>query len=66
MLELKPFFQSKQTFLKPIIFQGYGVRSDGKILFINASTCDINYLPCNPAVVFDVGIPEGHTREEDS
>ena len=36
---------------------GYGVRSDGKILFINASTCDINYLPCNPPVVFDVTIP---------
>ena len=30
---------------------GYGVRSDGKILFINASTCDINYRPCNPAIV---------------
>jgi len=39
------------------IHEGYGVRSDGKILFINASTCDINYLPCNPPVVFDVTIP---------
>ena len=38
---------------------GYGVRSDGKILFINASTCDTNYLPCNPPVVFDVSIPPG-------
>jgi len=44
------------------IHEGYGVRSDGKILFINASTCDINYLPCNPAVVFDVSIPNGHSR----
>jgi len=44
------------------IHEGYGVRSDGKILFINASTCDINYLPCNPAVVFDVTLPSGHTR----
>ena len=41
---------------------GYGVRSDGKILFINASTCDINYRPCNPAIVFDVSLPPGHCR----
>ena len=45
-----------------IYVKGYGVRSDGKILFINASTCDINYLPCNPAIVFDVSIPNGHSR----
>jgi len=44
------------------IHEGYGVRSDGKILFINASTCDINYSPCNPAVVFDVSLPPGHSR----
>uniref|UniRef100_A0A1B0D5W2 Calcineurin-like phosphoesterase domain-containing protein n=1 Tax=Phlebotomus papatasi TaxID=29031 RepID=A0A1B0D5W2_PHLPP len=30
------------------IHEGYGVTSDGKIIFINASTCDINYLPNNP------------------
>ena len=41
---------------------GYGVRSDGKILFINASTCDINYIPSNPPVVFDVSLPPGHSR----
>jgi len=41
------------------IHEGYGVRSDGKILFINASTCDTNYLPCNPPVVFDVSVPPG-------
>jgi len=44
------------------IHEGYGVRSDGKILFINASTCDINYIPCNPPVVFDVSLPQGHSR----
>jgi len=44
------------------IHEGYGVRSDGKILFINASTCDINYRPCNPAIVFDVTLPSGHNR----
>ena len=41
---------------------GYGVRSDGKILFINASTCDINYIPRNPPVVFDVSLPAGQSR----
>jgi len=45
------------------IHEGYGVRSDGKILFINASTCDINYLPCNPPVVFDVPLPDGRLRD---
>ena len=40
---------------------GYGVRSDGKVLFINASTCDTNYLPCNPPVVFDVPKPLSHS-----
>jgi len=60
--------QSVQNRVKPKyhvyghIHEGYGVRSDGKILFINASTCDINYLPCNPAIVFDVSIPPGHSR----
>jgi len=44
------------------IHEGYGVRSDGKILFINASTCDINYIPSNPPVVFDVSLPPGHSR----
>lgn len=39
------------------IHEGYGVRSDGSVLYINASTCDVNYLPCNPPVVFDVPLP---------
>ncbi|XP_011503727.1 PREDICTED: metallophosphoesterase MPPED2 isoform X2 [Ceratosolen solmsi marchali] len=39
------------------IHEGYGVSSDGKIIFINASTCDLNYLPSNPPVVFDVTLP---------
>ena len=49
--------------IKSNVVEGYGVRSDGKILFINASTCDINYLPCNPPVVFDVPLPEGQFRD---
>lgn len=44
------------------IHEGYGVRSDGKVVFVNASTCDINYLPCNSPVVFDVPLPAGLTK----
>lgn len=36
------------------IHESYGVYSDGKIIFINASTCDINYLPNNNPIVFDI------------
>ncbi|XP_066154936.1 UPF0046 protein T07D4.2 isoform X2 [Euwallacea fornicatus] len=42
------------------IHEGYGVTSDGKIIFINASTCDINYIPNNLPVVFDICIKSGH------
>jgi predicted phosphohydrolase len=38
------------------IHESYGVMSDGKTIFINASTCDINYLPNNPPIVFDMPI----------
>lgn len=41
---------------------GYGITSDGKIIFINASTCDINYLPTNPPIVFDISMPDGVTK----
>ncbi|KAJ8924610.1 hypothetical protein NQ315_000760 [Exocentrus adspersus] len=46
------------------IHEGYGVTSDGKIIFINASTCDINYIPNNLPVVFDIPLKEGHTKSE--
>ncbi|CAD7003360.1 UPF0046 protein T07D4.2 [Ceratitis capitata] len=36
------------------IHEGYGITSDGNIIYINASTCDINYIPNNPPIVFDV------------
>lgn len=36
---------------------GYGISSDGKIIYINASTCDINYLPSNSPIVFDITLP---------
>lgn len=41
---------------------GYGVFSDGKIIYINASTCDINYIPKNLPIVFDVPLPEGQCK----
>lgn len=36
------------------IHESYGVMSDGRTVFINATTCDINYLPNNSPVVFDM------------
>lgn len=35
------------------VHEAYGIYSDLKIVYINASTCDINYLPNNPPIVFD-------------
>lgn len=45
--------------LRVIFFIGYGISSDGKIIYINASTCDLNYLPSNPPIVFDIILPPG-------
>lgn len=36
------------------IHEGYGVTSNGETTFINASTCNFAYKPCNRAVVFDL------------
>ncbi|KAL1517795.1 hypothetical protein ABEB36_001519 [Hypothenemus hampei] len=44
------------------IHEGYGVTSDGKIIFINASTCDINYIPNNLPVVFDMPLSPGQKK----
>ncbi|CAG9864296.1 unnamed protein product [Phyllotreta striolata] len=44
------------------IHEGYGVTSDGKIIFVNASTCDINYIPNNLPIVFDVPLKKGYTK----
>ena len=41
------------------------MRSDGKVVFVNASTCDINYMPSNKPVVFDIPLPKGHSKEGD-
>lgn len=47
------------------VHEGYGITSDGKIIFINASTCDINYLPNNQPIVFDITLPKGRTKDDD-
>lgn len=38
------------------VHESYGVSSDGKVVYINASTCNIEYLPNNPPIVFDCTI----------
>lgn len=51
-----------QKRVKPIyhifghVHESYGLSSDGKIVFINASTCNIEYLPNNLPIVFDCTI----------
>lgn len=46
------------------IHEGYGVTSDGKTTYINASTCTLRYKATNPPIVFDFPIPNGHTKAE--
>ena len=36
------------------IHEGYGVSSDGVTTYINASSCNYNYRPLNPPVIFDI------------
>ena len=46
------------------IHEGYGVRSDGQTTFINASICNVNGLPNNKPIVFDIEIPEGYSKNK--
>ncbi|XP_045171224.2 metallophosphoesterase MPPED2-like isoform X2 [Mercenaria mercenaria] len=46
------------------IHEGYGIRTDGTTTFINASTCTHSYDPTNPAIVFDVPLPEGYSKTQ--
>jgi hypothetical protein len=36
------------------IHEGYGITTDGVTQFVNASTCNLQYLPNNPPIIFDV------------
>merc|ERR1712084_188048 len=40
------------------IHAGYGCSTDDTTLYINASTCDSQYRPINPPIVFDLPPPE--------
>ncbi|ESO91941.1 hypothetical protein LOTGIDRAFT_121668 [Lottia gigantea] len=42
----------------------YGVTTDGRTTYINASTCTLRYKASNPPIVFDYPIPDGHTKSE--
>ena len=49
-----------QSRIKPMVHcfghvhEGYGVSSDGRTTFVNASTCTTKYKPNNPPIVFDI------------
>jgi len=36
------------------IHEDYGITTDGTTLFVNASSCTLNYTPDNPAIVIDL------------
>lgn len=42
----------------------YGVATDGHTTFINASTCSLRYKPTQPAIIFDIPLPEGFDKDE--
>ncbi|XP_041372065.1 metallophosphoesterase MPPED2-like isoform X2 [Gigantopelta aegis] len=46
------------------IHEGYGMRTDGQTVFINASVCSKHYKPVHKPIVFDYPLPEGHTKDE--
>lgn len=46
------------------IHEGYGVTTDGKTTYINASTCTLRYRPEQKPIVFDYPVPEGHMKDE--
>jgi len=49
-----------QTRVRPLvhvsghIHEGYGVTTDGHTLYVNASTCDLQYRPIHAPIVFDL------------
>ena len=40
------------------IHEGAGVTTDGATIYVNASTCNLQYRPINPAVVLDILPPD--------
>lgn len=45
------------------IHEGYGITTDGKTIFINASNCNINYELVNLPIIFDIVLPEDQIKE---
>ncbi|XP_023236186.1 UPF0046 protein T07D4.2-like isoform X1 [Centruroides sculpturatus] len=45
------------------IHEGYGITTDGKTIFVNASTCNISYEPVNLPIIFDIILPKDQTKE---
>ncbi|XP_050420013.1 metallophosphoesterase MPPED2-like [Adelges cooleyi] len=39
------------------VHEGYGVTTDGNIIYMNASSCNLRYLPVNRPIVFDIALP---------
>ena len=39
------------------VHEGYGISTDGRTLFANASTCTHQYRPSNPPLVVDLPTP---------
>ena len=35
-------------------FLGYGMTTDGQTVFVNASTCTLEYKPTQPPLIFDL------------
>ena len=45
------------------IHEDYGILTDGTTIFINASTCSLQYIPNNPPIIFDLDLPEGVSKK---
>lgn len=44
------------------VFVDYGITTDGKIIYINASSCNLQYSPVNRPIIFDIVLPKGFTK----
>ncbi|XP_076311521.1 metallophosphoesterase domain-containing protein 1-like isoform X1 [Tachypleus tridentatus] len=44
------------------IHEGYGITTDDKTIFVNCSTCNTNYIPINPPIIFDISLPSGFSK----
>ncbi|KAH3884570.1 metallophosphoesterase MPPED2-like [Dreissena polymorpha] len=58
-----------QTRVKPAyhvyghIHEGYGMRTDGTTIFVNAAVCDEDYNAVNSPIIFDIQLPKGVTKQ---